>query len=340
MDGAHRRVDASSSDRRHAATSTLPSSSKSRRRGTPRRGKSLRKCEQEGAREGPRASPAADNSPICVHQRLANPHQQRIHHGECSPHLSQLLSHVLPRCRLSLHSLIASSCFASLPALSALYDRLLLSFVCRCIFRRREHRWPPPTPARCRPLQACSHRPTKPSTIDRPNHQRSTDQTINHRPTIQPSTDPTISHPPTPTINHRPTRPSSIDLPDHQPSTARPSSIDRPDHQPSTYPTIHPSTDPDHQPSADPTIIHRPTRPSSIDRPDHQPSTDPTINHRPTQPSSIGRPNHQPSTDSTIIHRPTQPSTIDGPSTDRTEPIDASNQLTHRIDRPTYGFID
>ena len=317
MDGAHRRVDTSSSDRRHAATSTLPSSSKSRRRGTPRRGKSLRKCEQEGAQEGPRANPAADNSPICVRQRLANPHQQRIHHGECSPHLSQLLSHVLPRCRLSLHSLIASSCFASLPALSALYDRLLLSFVCRCIFRRREHRWPPPTPARCRPLQACSHRPTKPSTIDRPNHQRSTDQTIKHRPT-RPSI--TTDHP-------------TIDRPDHQPSTD-------PDHQPSTDPTIiHRPTRPViHRPT--PTIIHRPTRASSIDRPDHHPSTDPTINHRPTRPSSTDRPDHQRSTDPTINHRPTQPSTIDGPSTDRTEPIDASNQLTHRIDRPTYGFID
>ena len=217
MDGAHRRVDASSSDRRHAATSTLPSSSKSRRRGTPRRGKSLRKCEQEGAREGPRASPAADNSPICVHQRLANPHQQRIHHGECSPHLSQLLLHVLPRCWLSLHSLIASSCFASLPALSTLYDRLLLSFVCRWpssgaerIAGHRQHR------------QGAGH--CKHALIDRPNHHPSADPTINHRPT-RPSTIDRPNHQALAdqTINHRPTQPSSIDRLNHQPST---------DHQP------------------------------------------------------------------------------------------------------------
>jgi len=73
--------------------------------------------------------------------------------------------------------------------------------------------------------QTIIHRPTRPSTIDRPDHQPSTGPTIIHRPT------PTIKHLPTPTIIHRPT----------------------------------PSTDPDHHPSADPTINHRPARPSTID---------------------------------------------------------------------------
>ena len=229
MDGAHRRADAPSSDRRHAATSMLPSSSEYRRHWHAAAGKKPAQVRAGRRARRPSASPAADNSPICVHQRLANPHQQRIHHGECSPHLSQLLSHVLPRCRLSLHSLIASSCFASLPALSTLYDRLLLSFVCRWpssgaerIAGHRQHR------------QGAGH--CKHALIDRPNH--------------QPSTDPTD-----PTINHQPTRPSTIDRP-------RPSSIDRPDHHPSTDQTTnHRPTRPssidrlNHQPSTD----HQPT---------------------------------------------------------------------------------
>ena len=241
MDGAHRRADAPSSDRRHAATSMLPSSSEYRRHWHAAAGKKPAQVRAGRRARRPSASPAADNSPICVHQRLANPHQQRIHHGECSPHLSQLLLHVLPRCWLSLHSLIASSCFASLPALSTLYDRLLLSFVCRWpssgaerIAGHRQHR------------QGAGH--CKHALIDRPNHHPSAD----------------------PTINHRPTRPSTIDRPDHHPSTD-------PDHQTSTDPDHHPSANPidrprpssigrpDHQPSTGPTINHRP-------RTDHQPT--------------------------------------------------------------------